>query len=605
MTNPVYDHKSITTLSPLEHLRQNAGMYVGDTVNPNHLVYECLDNSLDEASAKHASLIGVIINNKKNICTISDNGRGMPFQNNTIEKIFTMFSGGKFKKGQQDSSYGIASGLHGIGLTAVGALSEWVEVIVYRDNKRALFRLEDCKIVKEEINSFDCSKKPFSTQITFKPNKKYFESLVFDTKPIKDRMTLASVHIDHLQLLLMIDGKKEIINCTIDDYFKDVLFEGSTKNTTPIFDLRSKVKDEEVWIKFAWDLSSASPPKHTGCVNLLSVDQGTHINMTYNIFRNVFSAIAEKEKLKFLPQDCLVSFRCHTNLSLYTPEYTSQTKDKLSTSKAKLDFLYNNLEKQLISFLDKYPNIKLELLGFFDSYRKRLSASKNIVKGGKEVSRFNQIIDSKLKDCTNHTVINSELFITEGSSAAGSLVQCRDPRYHAILGLKGKIPNIAGSKKDFLKNKEITEIINCIGTGIEPDFTVESLRYGKVIFACDADADGAHITSLLMIVFLRLAPQLIKKSVIYRSIMPLYGAVIQKKFVPLYSDVELNKFKEKNPNIKIQRYKGLGEMNPDQLKVCLLDSTRKLEAIRYPTNSEEIFQLMISAELKRGLINEE
>jgi len=354
-------------------------------------------------------------------------------------------------------------------------------------------------------------------------------------------------------------------------------------------------------------MNSASAPRHHGAVNLLSVNQGTHINRTYTIFRDVFTQYAKKEKLTFQPQDCLVGFRAITMISLYTPEYTSQTKEKLTTSKIKLDPLYDGLDKQLEQLLEKYPEMKMTLLGFFESYRKGLSASKNIVKGSKEVSRFNQVIDSKLKDCTTHTVEHSELFITEGSSAAGGLVQCRNPKFHAILGLKGKIPNMAVTKKDFLKNKEVIEIVNSLGTGIEPDFDSEHVRYGKVIFATDADADGAHITSLLMVLFLKLVPTLIKQGAkVYRAIMPLYGGVKAGKFYPFYSEEELQKFKTDNPNVKIQRYKGLGEMNPDQLKVCLLDKeTRKLELIEYPTDPMEIFKLMTDAELKRELIGDE
>jgi DNA gyrase/topoisomerase IV subunit B len=171
---------------------------------------------------------------------------------------------------------------------------------------------------------------------------------------------------------------------------------------------------------------------------------------------------AKKEKLNFQPQDCFVGFRAITMLSLYTPEYTSQTKEKLSTSKLKLDHIYIGLDVKLNKLFEENLELKNQLLMFFESYRKSLSTSKNIIKGGKEVSRYNQIIDSKLKDCTSHNVEQSELFIVEGSSAAGGLVQCRNTKYHAILGLKGKIPNLAAGKKDFLKNKEVIEICNAL-----------------------------------------------------------------------------------------------------------------------------------------------
>jgi DNA gyrase subunit B len=603
-----YTEKDIQVLSELQHIRKNTGMYIGETINPNHLLYEVLDNSLDEANAKHASLVGIFIDTKEKTCTISDNGRGIPFTGDVIQTIATkLFSGGKFKKGEEGSAYGIAAGLHGIGLVAVTALSVWVEFIIYRDNKKAIFRFEDATLVKKEIVDFDSAKKPFSTQVSFKPDKKYFETVDFNLNPVRERLNIASIGIPHLKLILMENDHKEIIQCTIDQYFRDIICGGQEKNVTPIFTLHKRVKDEEVLIKFAWDMNSSSAAKHHGAVNLLSVNQGTHINRTFTVFRDVFSAFAKKEKLTFQPQDCLVGFRAITMVSLYTPEYSSQTKEKLSTNKAKIDHLYDGLDVQLEQFFEKNQELKMTLLGFFESYRKGLSASKNIVKSSKEVSRYNQVIDSKLKDCTAHSVEHSELFVTEGASAAGGLVQCRNTKYHAILGLKGKIPNMAAGKKDFLKNKEVVEICNALGTGIESDFNGSCVRYGKVIFACDADADGSHITSLLMVLFLKLVPGLIQDGTkVYRAIMPLYGAMKAGKFYPFYTDTEFEKFKAENPNIKTQRYKGLGEMNPDQLKVCLLDKeTRKLELIQFPENAEEIWKIMTDAESKRGLLGEE
>ena len=607
-TKPIYDHNSIKVLTELEHIRQNPGMYIGETERPNHLLYEVLDNSLDEANAKHASLIGVFVDQKEHICTISDNGRGIPITGDVIVTIATkLFSGGKFSKGQEGAAYGIAAGLHGIGLVAVTALSDWVEFIVYRDNRKVNYRFENAKLVNKSEIDFPSEKRPFSTQLSFKPSKKYFEKMEFDITPVRERLRIASISIPNLKLVLMEDDKKEIINYDITKYFNEVLMDGEIKNATPMFTISNKIKDEEIIIKFAWDMNNGSAPKQHGCVNLLSVNQGTHINMVYTLFRDLFVQYVKKEKLGFQPNDCLVGFRAITMLSLYTPEYTSQTKEKLSTSKAKLDTIFNGLDKKLEQVLESNIEVKNQLLAFFESYRKSISTSKSIIKGGKEVSRFNQVIDSKLKDCTTHNVDQSELFITEGSSAAGGLVQCRNTKYHAILALKGKIPNMAGGKKDFLKNKEVVEICNALGTGIEPNFDLEHIRYGKVIFATDADADGAHITTLLMVLFLKLVPGLLKPGVtVYRAIMPLYGAIKASKFYPFYSDQELDAFKKDNATIKVQRYKGLGEMNPDQLKVCLLDKeTRRLEKIEYPDDPEEIWKIMTDAESKRGLIGDD
>jgi DNA gyrase subunit B len=598
-----YNSEHIKTLSELEHIRLNPSMYIGNTERPNHLIYEILDNALDEANAKHASLIGVFINNKDKVFTISDNGRGIPITNNTIPTIATkLFSGGKFSKGE-NGAYGIASGLHGIGLVAVTALSDWVEITVYRDKKRAHYRFENAILVDEDITPFK-DQPPFSTQVSFKPGKKYFESLKMDVEPIKYRLMIASIHIPHLKLILIEDGKKEIINCDMDDFFKTHLLKNKKQNVTPVLHIKSKVKDEEISLKFAWDYSSFAGVKHVSSVNLLPVDQGTHINRVYAVFRNVFSNFAKKEKLTFQSTDCFQGLKIFTSLSLYTPEYAGQTKERLSTAKAKMDHLFKTMESELEKVINRDPEVKLQLLTFFESYRKGLSANKNIVKGGRTVTRHNQQINSKLKDCTTHNVEMSELFITEGDSAAGGLTTCRNPKYHAMLGLKGKIPNLAGSNKDFLKNKEIVEIINALGTGLEPDFDIDALRYGTIVIATDADADGAHIASLLMVMFLKLVPKLIEAGTyLYRAVMPLYGAMVKGTFIPLFGEEDVDEFKKKHPNHSIQRYKGLGEMNPDQLKVCLLDkNTRKLELIEYPEDIDYIFQIMTSAEIKRTLI---
>lgn len=579
-------------------------MYIGDTSHPNHLLYEIFDNSLDEANAGHANVIGVFIDTKKETCVVSDNGRGIPFQNDSIKTLATkLHSGGKFEKGAEGSAYGIAAGLHGIGLVAVTSLSDIVNITVFRDGKRASYTFEDSKLSEEDVTDWT-ENRPFGTQVTFKPSKRFFESVKFDIKPILQRMKLASIHINNLKLVLMVDGEKTIIDYDLDKYTKNNLLGEHAKDYTPFLDISTKVKDEELNVRLTWDLTTmSSTPKCTGCVNLLSVNEGTHINAVNNIIRNVFKEYAKKEKLTFQPNDCLQGLRVHTHISLYRPEYSSQTKEKLSTSKVKINHLLEGLDTKLKKALDDIPDTKLKLLNHFENYRKKQSLSKKIVTGSKEVSRFNNIIDSKLKDCTSHNVSDSELFITEGVSASGGLVQCRDPKIHAILGLKGKIPNMAYDKKDFLKNKEVVEIINCLGTGMEPHFHKDTLRYGKIIIAVDADEDGKHIATLLMVLFLKLTPELLKDERIYLSIMPLYGTTEKKIFKPFYSEESMKEYVVKNPNAKIQRYKGLGEMNPDQLFTCLLDpTTRKLETIKYPDDSKAIFELMTSAEKKREII---
>lgn len=603
----VYDHNSIEVLSELQHIRQNSGMYIGDTTTPTHLLFEVFDNALDEANAGHATLIGVFIDNKTHEVTVSDNGRGIPITGDVVKTIATkLFSGGKFKKGSDGSAYGIAAGLHGIGLVAVCALSEYMTVIIYRDNKKVTYRFVDGIYQDEKIEDFPSDKRPYSTSVIFKPSLKYFQTLDYLTDKIRERMQLASVHIENLKLILIEDGKKEIIQLGMPEFFNKTLL-NPIYEKSPIFKASAKVKDEELGLMFAWEFKGSPVPKMSGCVNLLAVDQGTHINMVQNMFVDIFDEYAKQEKIKLQPRDCLVGLRCHVNVSMYTPEYTSQTKEKLSSRKEKLEHLIAPLSVKIKKMLDDNEEARMQLLNFFETYRKSLSAKNVITKGSTKVTRFCQDIDSKLKDCTCHSLDNSELIITEGKSAAGGLVQCRDPKYHAILGLRGKIMNLATAHKDYLKNKEIVEIVRALGTGIEPDFSMETARYNRVLFAADADADGGHICALLMILFLKLMPGWIQpQNRVYRVIMPLYGAVKGGRFHPFYDDASLKAFTQANPNIKIHRYKGLGEMNPDQLKTCILDkNTRRLEAIQWPENKEEIYQIMADAETKRGLLKDD
>lgn len=606
--NSSYSEKDIVTLSEIENIRQNSGMYIGATDTPTHLLFEVLDNSLDEATAGFADLILVSLDTKSGIYTVADNGRGIPFKNNTLVQIATkMFTGGKFKKGENSQSYKIASGLHGIGLVAVTALCDWVEFIIYRDNKKAYFRFEDCKLVKEEVTDFDCTKKPCSTCIKFKPSKKYFESDVVNVKPILTRLQLASVHIEKLRLIYIENGKKEIIKMTIDDYFEKNYF-GKTdkKNHTPMFTYRKKIKDEELIIRFGWDMNTYSQPITGGCVNLLNVNQGTHVNRTLNTFQSIFENIAKKEKLNYNNTDFKIGFRCFTTVELYLPKYDSQTKQRLSNTKNEIEHLYVKSEKDIEEILRSNEDLFNRIVYFVDSYRKSLTTKKSIVKSSGTVNRYNTNIDSKLKDCTSTDVSKCELFITEGDSASGGLVQCRNPKYHAILGLRGKVPNLADPKVDYLKNKEFVEIINAVGTGCGRDFDISGLRYDKIIIATDADDDGAHISVLLITAYLRMFKELVAAGKVYKAILPLYGVRnFQGKFLPFYTEEEMQTFKNSNPKVEISRYKGLGEMMPQQLKECLLNpEIRRLQKINCDDDVEPIFKLMSDAESKRNLITE-
>ena len=601
-----YTENDIVTLSEVEAIRQNPGMFIGSTENPNHLLYEILDNALDEANNGFCDRILVSIDNKNSIYTVVDNGRGIPFgQNKIVEITSRLYSGGTFNKGSKN--YKAAIGMHGVGLVAVNALSEWMEVVVYRDNKKVFYRFENFKVVKNTIEDFDSTKRPCSTCIKFKPLKKYFESDKIDVKPLRIRLELATVHIDKLRLISMADGQKEVIKMTMDDYFKkNYLGNTDATNHSPIFKFKEDIKGEELLIVFGWDMNTYSTATTGGSINVLPVQQGTHVNYTLTTFQNVFANIAKKEKLNYNPLDFKTGFRVFTSMQLIHTDFDSQTKTKFTSSKTKFDYLYAKSEKKIEEMLRSNEDVFNRIIYFIDSYRRSLTAKKAIVKNtdGK-INRFNCSIDGKLRNCTSTDVSKCELYIVEGSSAGGGLIQCRDPRYHAVLGLRGKVLNLADPKIDYLKNKEFVEIINALGTGVGKDFDITKINYSKIIISTDADPDGSHIAVLLLTAFARMFPELIRNGYIYKAILPLYGVRnYNGSFLPFYSEEEMQKFKEKNPNVAISRYKGLGEMMPDQLAKCLIDvKYRRLQQLKSDEDFEPIFKMMREAESKRDLIN--
>lgn len=599
-----YTESDIITLSEVEAIRQNPGMFIGSTENPNHLLYEALDNALDEANNGYADLILVSVDNKNSVFTVADNGRGIPFGDNKIVEITSkLYSGGKFKKGSKN--YKAAIGMHGVGLVAVNALSEWMEIVVYRDNKKVYYKFENFKVVKNTIEDFDCSKKPCSTCIKFKPLKKFFDSDKIDLKPLRTRLELATVHIEKLRLAYMVDGQREAIKMTMDEYFnKNYYGTTNAENHTPIFKFKEDVKGEELLIVFGWDMNTYSTAITGGSINVLPVQTGTHVNYTLSIFQNVFANIAKKEKLNYNATDFKTGFRVFVSMQLIHTDFDSQAKTKFISSKQKFEHLYTKAEKKIEEILRSNEEIFNKLIYFIDSYRKSLTAKKAIIKSTGTVTRYNCSIDSKLKDCSSTDVEKCQLIITEGDSASGGLIQCRNPKYDAILGLRGKVPNLGDGKVDYLKNKEFVEIINAIGAGCGKDFDITKKRYGKVIFAADADPDGAHITVLLITAFMKMFPEIIRSGIVYVAILPLYGVRnYNGKFLPFYTEEERDKFHAEHPEIEISRYKGLGEMMPNQLKEVLLNpEIRRLQVIKSEEDFEPIFKLMTDVESKRELI---
>ena len=587
-----YTSKDIRVLNEIEQLQLNCGMYIGDTNNPVHLIEEVLDNALDEALAGYAKIIAVSINTKENIFAVLDNGRGIPISDNTpIIVSSKLYSGAKFQ--DKKTVYEICVGLHGIGLVAVNALSDYYKLEIYRDNKYAQYMFEDAKLKYSKITEHtgEC---PFSTKIEFKPSKKYFETLKPDISRIRQRLTTASAEMPNdISFVLQIDDKQEVFNLTMDRLFIQECFTETDTKKILVHTLSSVCKPESFKAFLAYEEEASVAPRIISSVNLLPVKEGgSHVIFLFDLLKEFFKNKAKKLGYAFQPNDCLYGLRAYISLKLVEPKFSSQTKDKLINRK---DY-FLKFEKDINNWLDQLPEETVkDYLDRFQEYRRKLDSKKLVVNGsGKRAStQF-----TKLRDCTSR---NGILFVVEEESAGGSILSSRDTKYHAVLPLKGKsIPNIT-TKKDILKNKEVEELTRALGTGVGPHFDISKIRYSKIVCATDADHDGNHIACLLTMCVGILFPEIVKAGKYFIAQTPLFAINEGKVFIPLWNDQQLEKARQENR--KIQRYKGLGEMNPSQLKICLLDeATRYFMPVTYSNNIDELIKLFSSAEEKRKLV---
>lgn len=587
-----YTSKDIKVLDEISHIRNAPGMYIGSTETPTHLLEELLDNALDECLAGYANIVGIYIDTKNSKYTVCDNGRGMPIEDGVPITVSTkMFSGGKFKN--MKTAYNISVGIHGVGLTAVNALSNFYEIEIFKNKKHGKFTFENAKIKNELIEDYNKEEKPFSTAISFVPSKKYFEKTIVNMDRIRKRLAIASVELSNSYFILQIDDKKEIINNSdkIKFFEKECI---NDENVTKILSFGIKHKIESLRVIFCYSFESTMTPRILSSVNLLPVESGgTHINLFFDVLKDILNK-SNKNEYKFQQNDVLVGLRAYISLELERPELSGQTKDKLINRKDALKKLFDDISKQISSYFNDNKEDLQVLLEGFDIYRKKLDSKK--LKSSSHNKRVSTKF-TKLRDCTG---VNGELYIVEGDSAAGTLIQCRDPRIHAIFPLRGKIPNVLNAK-DILKNKEIAELTQAMGCGIGPNFDLSKLKYSKVIASSDNDYDGYHISSLIAMVYLILFPEIIKSGKFYLASGPLYAVNEGKTFIPLWTEEELKEYRDKNRHITY--FKGLGEMSPQQLKICLMDEkTRRLIKLKYTNNQNELIKLFTDVEAKRDLL---
>ncbi len=588
-----YSAKDIQVLDEISHVQLNPSMYISRTNEPGHLIEEPFDNSLDEALAGHANKVIVTLDTKKHIYSIADTGRGIPIENDTPITVSTkLFSGAKFQDRKQ--AYQICSGLHGVGLVTVLALSKSYSVEIYRDGKHGKFDFINAKLKEKNIKSFT-GEKPFSTKIEFSPDKKFFDTLIPDINRIRQRIFSASVELPNCTFELIIDGNKEVIKLDKASHFKNNCLNDGDKELSNIIDIVSQNKAEMFEVKFCYSFEGTVTPRFISSVNLLPVqDGGTHVNIFYDLIKDYFTP--KTKEFKFQTQDSLVGLRAYFNLRLIEPKFSGQAKYKLNNSKSDLERFTKDLTSKLDDYFKKNPESLKFIIEHFVTYRAIQDSKKVKVSNGRRGStKF-----TKLRECTNP---HGELFVVEGDSAAGGFVTARDPRKHAILPLKGKIPSAVTTAKDILDNKEMNELIQSFGTGVGSNFDIANLKYEKIICATDADDDGAHIATLLTMNIALLTPEIIKQGKYFIALTPLYAINEKKTFIPLWSKEDLDKAVKDGRSIT--RYKGLGELSPSQLKIsCIDEKTRRLIPVVYSENMEYLVKLLSDAIEKRKLVEE-
>ena len=567
-------------------------MYIGSTSSKglHHLVYEIVDNSVDEALAGYCSAINVTVN-KDNSITVVDNGRGIPVDiqekagRPAVEVVFTILhAGGKFGGG----GYKVSGGLHGVGASVVNALSEWLEVVVYKDGKEYKQRYERGKVVSDLEVVGETEKQ--GTKVTFKPDALIFEETVYDFEILKERLRETAFLTKNLKIVLVDDrGEKPVEKIFhyeggIKEYVQylnrphDVLY--------PEIIYCEGVKDN-VYVEVALQHNNSYTESCYSFVNnIITPEGGTHLIGFRNALTKTFNDYARKNKLlkdnepNLSGEDIREGLTTIISIKVEEPQFEGQTKQKLGNSEAR-GAVDNIVSDRLMIFLEQNPNVgKIIAEKAVLAQRARDAARKARDLTRRKTALETMSLPGKLADCSDKDPANCEIYIVEGDSAGGSAKTARSRSTQAILPLRGKILNVEKSRLDkILVNNEIKAMITAFGTGIHEEFDITKLRYHKIIIMTDADVDGAHIATLLLTFFYRFMPDLIREGYVYLAQPPLYKIEKNKRVWYAYDDNELNNILTeigRDQNNRIQRYKGLGEMDPEQLWETTMDPDRRI-----------------------------
>ena len=589
-----YGADQIQILEGLEAVRKRPGMYIGSTSlrGLHHLVYEIVDNSVDEALAGHCDTIDVTIN-KDNSVTVSDNGRGIPVGINqksglpAVEVVFTVLhAGGKFGGG----GYKVSGGLHGVGASVVNALSEWLEVEICHEGKIYKQRYERGQVIYKLKVAGDCDPEKTGTKVIFLPDKSIFEETIFDYGMLKQRFREMAFLTKGLKIILRDVREEEVKEQTF--HYEGGIKEFVTylnKSKTPLYDqiIYCEGEKDNVYVEVAMQHNDSYSDNTYGFVNNITTPEGgTHIVGFRNSLTKTFNDYARKNKLlkdsepNLSGEDIREGLTAIISVKIEDPQFEGQTKQKLGNSEAR-GAVDNIVSSQLEVFLEQNPNVaKLTVEKSVMAQRAREAARK-----ARDLTRRKSALEGlslpgKLADCSDKDPVNCEIYIVEGDSAGGSAKTARDRATQAILPLRGKILNVEKARLDKIyANAEIKAMITAFGTGIHEEFDISKLRYHKIIIMTDADVDGAHISTLLLTFLYRFMPELIKQGYVYLAQPPLYKLEKNKKIWYAYSDEELNDILTevgRDTNNKIQRYKGLGEMDADQLWDTTMDPEHRI-----------------------------
>ena len=597
-----YSADQIQILEGLEAVRKRPGMYIGSTSvrGLHHLVYEIVDNSVDEALAGFCSHIEVQINADNSI-TVQDDGRGIPVDTQkkaglpAVEVVFTILhAGGKFGGG----GYKVSGGLHGVGASVVNALSEWLEVEICRDGKVYKQRYERGKTMYPLKVVGKCAPDKHGTRVVFLPDKEIFEETVYDYDTLKVRLRETAFLTKNLKITLRDD--REVKHEKTFHYeggikeFVTYLNRSNEKLYEPVIYCEG-IKDK-VFVEVAMQHNDSYTENiYTFVNNINTPEGGTHLAGFKSALTKTFNDYAKKNKLlkenepALSGEDIREGLTAIISVKIEEPQFEGQTKQKLGNSEARaaVDAI---VSEQLTYFLEQNPTVaKIICEKSILAKRARDAARK-----AREMTRRKSALDGmalpgKLADCSDKNPENCEIYIVEGDSAGGSAKEARNKSNQAILPLRGKILNVEKARLDRIYgNAEIRAMITAFGTGIHEDFDISKLRYNKIIIMTDADVDGAHISTLLLTFLYRFMPDLIREGHVYLAQPPLYKIEKNKRVWYAYSDDELNSILKEigrdNSN-KIQRYKGLGEMDAEQLWETTMDPERRI-LLRVQIDSE-------------------